>query len=253
MTEGDHHLLHETTEGSEGRYYKVAAIALSICGAMYGTVSHEAGTTIFSLASSVMLIFGIVPPSELAPSGLPRFMGILSRSLRRIFYRGDRVVRIMMIILAVGGSAVICKYGITGFSLLPKYADVVVKRFGAFLVFAAPVIYAASLVSKRIYKLSDKENDLSIRRYELMFYIAVVFFVVTLFISFALFQIETAGLRSDASPDSPLFPKDTPTVLPGLGLDQVKYIWWVCLIWLVWIISLGSCLISRFLERRWQG
>ena len=251
MDESDDHLQHHLTEGEKGRSYKIAAIVLSMCGAVYGGVSHEAGTTIFSLSSSVMLIFAISTPSEIAPSGLSRFMGILSIRLRDIFYKGDHIVRAMMIVLAVGGTAYICKYEITGFSLLPKEVDVVVKRLGPFLAFAAPIIYIASLISKRIYKLSFVKLDPSIRKYELMFYVSVILYAVTLFISFSLFQIETE-LESNASPSSPIFSKDKPTVWPGLGIDEVKYIWWVCVIWVVWIISLGSCLISRFLQRRWQ-
>ncbi len=73
MDEGEHLLQHEASEGRDGRYYKVAAIVLSICGTIYGVVSREAGTIVFSVSSSAMLFFGIVTPSELAPSGLARF------------------------------------------------------------------------------------------------------------------------------------------------------------------------------------
>lgn len=251
MSDGDLDRLQDSLEGSKGLRFKVAAVLLVLFGMIYGAIWGEAGTIIFSISSTVMLLFALVTPSEIAHSVLPRSLGRMSISLRRLFYSGDRGVRIMMIILAIGGTALVCKYGITGFSLLPKYADVVVKRMGAFLAIASPVIYAASLLSKRVYAMSYVELDGTTRRFELMFYVAVILFTSTLFVSFALFQIETA-IVSNAKSDSLIFPKTETTVLPGLDLEQVKYIWWVCVVWLIWIVSLGLCLLSRFFERRWM-
>lgn len=72
-------------------------------------------------------------PLNLRPLDWLDFIETMGRFLRGMFYRSDHAVRIMVLLLAWGGSALICKYEITGFSLLPKYADVVTKRLGAFL------------------------------------------------------------------------------------------------------------------------
>lgn len=252
MSEGDLDRLQDAVEDTKGLRFKVAALLFAMLGTICGMIWKEAGTAIFSLSSMIMLLFSLVSPAEFAQTRLPKILHAIAEALRKVFYRGDHAVRVMMIVLAIGGSAVICKYGITGFSLLPKYADVVVKRLGAFIAIASPIVYAASLVSKRIFAMSSRDLDASIRRYELMFYVAVVLFTATLFVSFSIFQIEKL-LASQASTSSPAFPKDETTVLPGLGIEQIKYVWFVCGIWLVWIVSLGSCLVSRFFERRWMS
>jgi len=251
MAEGAELAREEALESAASRYWKVAAIVLAICGTIYGAKHTETGSVVFSVSSMIMLIFALVPPNELAPAFLPRLVFRLNKGLRGAFQKSDRLVRAFMVAISVGGTALVCKYGITEFSLLPPYLDVVIKRIGPFLVISSCVLYPMSVVSNRIHVLSNVDLDRPIRRYEFLLYVAVLLFCLTVFVACVGFQLE-AEIKSHASPDSPTFPKTRGTILPGFGLEWLKLLGWIGLIWLIWIIGLTACILSRLWEMTWR-
>jgi len=216
MTEESELTRHEALESQTGRNYKVAAILLAICGTIYGAIYHEKGSLVFSISSMVMLIFALVPPNELAPTFLPRLAFRLNKSLRETFQESDRLVRAFMIAISIGGAALVCKYGITQFSLFPPYLDVLVKRIGPFLAVSSCVLYPMSVISNRIHTLSNNNLDQPIRRYEFLLYIAVLLFCVTTFVGSIVFQTE-GNVRSHANPESQYFPSQRQRNFRALG------------------------------------
>lgn len=153
MVEGNE-LPHEALEPSggkettSGRNFRVAALLIVVFGTIYGAVYHEKGSAVFSVSSLVMFILALVPPDDLTPRYLPRLAFRVNQQLRRRFQKSDRLVRAFMIAISIGGTALVCKYGIKGFSLFPPIVDVAVKRFGPFFAISSCVLYPMSVISK---------------------------------------------------------------------------------------------------------
>jgi hypothetical protein len=110
--------------------------------------------------------------------------------LRDFFQKGDQYVRWLLIAIAVGGTALIAKYGITEFSLLPPYVDVLVKRLGPAAALLTVILYSALLISKRVFKLSSSSLDRTFRRNELCFYVCTALLCLTVVMFFAGLPIE---------------------------------------------------------------
>jgi NADH:ubiquinone oxidoreductase subunit 5 (subunit L)/multisubunit Na+/H+ antiporter MnhA subunit len=164
--------------------------------------------------------------------------------IRQAFQYGDKFVRAMMTLLALGATASLVKYGIRNFSMFPDILDVWVKRLGPALAIVSMVIYPAALISKRIFKLSEHAGDEVVRSHELRFYTTVVLFSLTVFILFAGLKVET--LVGSSKPTGAYS-------IEGHEESSIKIMVTFSLIWLVWAISSGACIFSRLLEWEWRG
>jgi hypothetical protein len=159
-----------------------------------------------------------------------------------------------MIFLAIGGTALICKYGIKNFNLLPAYLDLALKRLGPALAINSLILYPASIISKRIFVLSAQKEDRSSRRYEASFYLAVIVFCFTVFVRVGGTKIETFLPTHDGQPPTsiPAF-WEIPIFIEDWSLSiHIDTIDWFALIWLIWIIALAACIFSRFFEWSWR-
>jgi uncharacterized membrane protein len=238
------HLILESENGppepDPSLKYKILGLLVLIVGGVYGIIAGERGSAIFSFSSSTFFLCAILPPKTYRDS---------LESLRTFFQSGDRTIRILMIVLAVGGTALIAKYGITGFSFLPPYVDVIVKRMGPALAVIAVILYPSAIISKRVFVLSTTEKDEALRRVELLYYVAIVLLCATVIIFCACFPIEKDLVSYW---QQGVFKKTGRTELPYLGKDALSVIAYTGLIWAVWAISFASIIVLRFLDWSWR-
>ena len=230
----------------------LAAIAL-VCSGIAGLFESKAGNVIFSLVSSILIFLSIVPddvtsfPRRVAgivvnTTALDLYRVTVSRT-RYAFQYGDSFVRACLMVLAIGGTATICKLGIKNFDMLPPYADLAVKRLGLELALACCLILPASLMSKRIFTLSMHTKDFVVRRYEFRFYVSVILFSVTVLAFGAGFPMEDHIPTHDGKP---------PATMGSYSEDTLRIVACVALIWLVWALGTGACIVSRFYEWTWR-
>ena len=230
---------------------RALSVLCLIIGSIYSISKHEAGGIVFSIIGLIILLFTFVRPSDFMPKFVPRSTVYVGNRLRAFYQKGDKIVRVMMIALCVGGSAAICKFGIQNFSLLPEGLDVAVKRLGPALAGSSIFVYPAFVLSKRVYILSEWRDDFIVRRYEVAFYVAVTLFCLSLFVTMACFKMEDY-IPSAASENSWIYAKNGKSRLPGFDTDLLGKFLWFCCIWSIWAIGLGSCLLLRFFDRTWR-
>lgn len=172
-----------------------------------------------------------------------RKLGLVSAELVRSLFRfGDRIVRFLLIVIAIGGTAVCVKYGITNFHMLPAFLEVWVKRFGPALALIVVTLYPSFLISKRIFFLDINKHDKACAQYEMAFYVSSVMLCVTILTIFSGVPVENFYiLRSSRNNVSFVWNDYQLQVLVSLSV-----------IWLIWLIALGSSIVSRFLEIAWR-
>ncbi|MCA1381450.1 hypothetical protein I6F34_11425 [Bradyrhizobium sp. BRP05] len=224
-----------------------------VLAAAYALATHTTGDAVFSFIGAILLFLSLVPDE--ATSIPKRIAGVvIGTSLldayystvcatRGLFQKGDGFVRGVIMFLAVGGMAFVCKYGIQNFNMLPELLDVALKRMGPAIAIASVVVYPASLISKRIFALSMHTRDPIIRKYEFRFYVAVILFSVTIL---AL----GAGLPIEGK--LPLRLGQTLIELPHWSEGNAWLLLYVAGIWLIWTIGTGACILSRFCEWNWR-
>jgi len=165
----------------------------------------------------------------------------LFSELRNLFHHSDLIVRKFIFILGCIGSALIIDL-VYGLDFLPNSLDLWIKRLAPALILISIALYITSIISKRIYLLSEIEKDSLLRSYEIVYYILVIFFLIYTLIFFLGLPIENS-IPSSREFSKSIFrwPKNI-LKIQGVIVSQ-------CIIWL---ISLSVCIISRYLEWSWM-
>ncbi|MCK1347742.1 MULTISPECIES: hypothetical protein [unclassified Bradyrhizobium] len=246
---------HESPDHKWRNRVRILGILCLALAAAYGVYDHMSGNTVFGFVGIICLV--ITATWDKAGEKIKSFAGILvssstadvvgsiARWTRHFFRHGDYIVRGILLFLAFGATAFICKYFIGNFNLLPPYLDLAVKRLGPSLAIVSLVLYPASLVSKRIFELSAYNFDQVVRRYEFAFYASVALFSITVIALFA-------GVEIEGSDKLPVHSGGTLTKGPTWP-DDTKWLFVkIAVIWLIWVIATGACIISRFFEWSWR-
>ncbi|PDS61384.1 hypothetical protein CO653_33330 [Rhizobium anhuiense] len=203
----------------------IAALLFSIYKLI---TSPIAGDAIFPFIIALLLFFS---EAQFVPKNF-------SSSLRKMFKYGDKYARLSIFVIAVGGTALTIKF-FSGLSLIPDTVDFWFKRSAPPLVATAIVLYISSVLSKVTYYLSDVEKDISINRFEFMYYISIVTFCISIFMAFmGLDYVDTLVTSQVGRTGSP-YVWSTPTL---------KLFFCITIVALIWSICYGLCVFSRFCE-----
>jgi len=207
---------------------KWAAVATLLFGIFRLFTAPTFGDSIFGFIIAFLLFMS---ETKLIPQDLVIYT-------RNIFKYGDKFSRFLLVIIAIGGTALSVKE-VFGLSLLPDWIDSWVKRSGPPLVAITIVVYCASILSKLTFFMSDIERDRIIRRLEFLFYVTVIIFCVSV-LGWNLgwgFWDSFVTSQPSRQPNPLVWPKP---VLHG----------WICatLISLIWVLCYGLCVFSRFCE-----
>jgi hypothetical protein len=236
---------NEPESYSSGRPWKLAGSAIALGYAIYRYLTKEDqagppldnnGDIVFGLVISFLLFWGEL---NFPTYKITRWIrDQLVVPLRTFFAYGDRVARVLMIIIAVGGTALIVKE-VFGLRLIPDTIDFIVKRGGVILLGVTVALYSAMIVSKLSYELSHLRYDNSTVGNELAFYVSIVSFCVT----WALAnggngKIDNLFTHSKTA-------RETPFIWEEFGL---RLTYCLCLISVVWCICFGLNIISRLFE-----
>lgn len=205
-----------------------AAIAVVAFG-MYKLVTAPAvGDSLFSLIVAFLLFFS---EAKFVPS---RF----AIDLRHIFKYGDKYARLLIFIIAIGGTALAIKLYV-GLSLIPDYIDFWFKRSSIPLLSIAILIYISSILSKITFYLSDIKNDISLNRFEFLFYVFVLVFCLFVTLSFlGISYMDTAVTsQTQRAPGDFVWSPYT-----------ARFLLCVTTVSLIWALGYGLCVFSRFCE-----
>jgi hypothetical protein len=166
------------------------------------------------------------------------FRNRIAVPLRKFFGFGDKVARVLMIAISVGGTALVVKK-VFGLNLLPDEYDFIVKRGGAILTGITVALYLAMVVSKLSFELSQVCYDESTMGNELCFYVSIVVFCI----SFALFNSGNPlwDILGSSDPNHHIGP------LPW-GETTLRLSFCLVVISTIWSICFGLNVISRLFE-----
>lgn len=212
-------------------YYKLGAAGVAVIYAIYSAFSQSIGNSLFSIIIAILLLL-----SE--PKFAPRK---IAESARRLFYGSDKLARAFAVVLGIGGSALIIDI-VYGLDFLQDWLDVWVKRLAPALILICIALYVASLISKKIFQLSEINKDSLVRSYELTYYLLVIAFII----SVAVFFI---GLPTEQI--IPTSRKHDPVSL-NWGKNQIKAFGVFISICVVWKTIAVLCIFSRYFEWSWM-
>lgn len=205
-----------------------AAIAVVAFGVYKLITAPAVGDSLFSLIIAFLLFFS---EAKFVPS---RF----AIDLRTLFKYGDKYARLFIFIIAVGGTALTIKIFV-GLPLIPDYVDFWFKRASIPLISMASILYISSILSKITFYLSDIEDDLSLNRFEFLFYVFVIIFCLFVTLSFMGINYMDTAVTSQA--------KRVPSDLVW-GPNTARFLLCVTMVSLIWAIGYGLCVFSRFCE-----
>jgi hypothetical protein len=256
-------VVHDHVDSDLHRQFKVLGCLVGVVYAIYCLFTGLSTNAIFAFILSGFTLLSVIPftPKRIVSDLKSPFLLLISYAkslsfrqivllmtdiVRALFRRGDSLVRFLLIIISIGGTAVVLKYGIRNF-FLPDFIDVWVKRIGPALTLIVIILYPTFRISKRLYIMSMNVQDRVCSRYELAFYVSIVLLCLTILLLFIGLPIETY-YHSTRPKDHP-----TPDVWhydPDSG--WIRYLASIALIWLIWSISFGACIMSRFFEIAWR-
>ncbi len=186
------------------------------------------GDSIFGFIIAGLLFFS---EAKFVPSNVINYT-------RYIFKYGDKYARFLLFLIAIGGTALAVKKTF-GLSLLPDSIDFWIKRSGPPLVIITITIYTSFILSKITFHTSEISQDLSIKRFEFMFYTSVLIFCFSIFfLMMGVNFIENLVSNQPSRPPSSFVWSDT----------NYNVIFCLSLVSLVWSICYGLCVFSRFCE-----
>ena len=256
--------IHKQRTEDLRRQAKLWACVVGLLYAVYAVfTSNQRGNAIFVCIISAFTLISVWPDPGTATNDLSSPVRLLARSIREFSWRKflfavadllrlcfrtcDGFVRLLLMLISVGGTAVVMKYGIRNF-FLPDFIDIWVKRVGPALAILVVILFPTYMISKRIFLLSMNERDAVCRKYELLFYLTIVLLCLTLLVFFVGLPVEDImqymGIKSRRTGGPPAMWRFDPTSL--------RYIGSMCLIWLFWSIGFGACIVSRFFEVAWR-
>ncbi|NKK60255.1 hypothetical protein GFM44_30860 [Rhizobium leguminosarum bv. viciae] len=215
----------DTSAPSWKFWASIAALAFSIYKLITGPV---AGDAIFPFIISLLLFFS---EAKFIPKNF-------ASNLRKIFKYGDNYARLCIFIIAIGGTALSIKL-FAGLSLIPDYVDFWFKRSAPPLVSTAVILYISSILSKVTFYLSDVKIDVSVNRFEFLYYLCVIIFCISITTaSMGVGYMDTAVTSQEDRVESPYIwdPK------------TLRILFCVTTVSLIWSICYGLCVVSRFCE-----
>ena len=223
--------MNENSEGVAKHYYKIGAAGVAVCYAIYSAATKSAGDALFSVIIAILLFLS---EANLAP----RKLAFIARNA---FYKSDCLARRLLVILAIAGSALVLDM-IYGLDFLPSWLDLWVKRIAPAFIIICLVLYFSSVISKRIFLLSEINKDNLIKSYETPFYILTIIFMLAVLIFFLGFPVEQ------------YIPTSRKYVDIGLSWSKnaIKAYGVVISICMVWIVGLAACIFSRYFEWFWM-
>jgi hypothetical protein len=212
--------------------WKLYGAGVALIYAFYRVaIDPSTGDAIFGFVSALFLMAAEIPGLQ-----VPDFI----KPIRNIFDYGDRFARYLLIVIAVGGTALAAKE-FFALRLLPDWMDFVVKRGGAALVPITVAVYLTMVVGKITFTLTNLEKNKSAYVWEFLFYVSTILFCVTFFLANMGFGFWD-NLATGAA-----IRRETPLIWSNYMLK-----FWFCLatVFLVWSACFGLCLLSRYFE--WQ-
>ncbi|HEV2554789.1 MAG TPA: hypothetical protein VGV17_13605 [Bosea sp. (in: a-proteobacteria)] len=208
---------------------------------LYGANEKSTGDFLFGfiLASCDVLEFILTNPAK---TMLPYIIFI-----RKIFRSGDSLSRYSVIIMALGGSALILDriFDINLIKTIPL--DTLIKRIAPIIIINTIVIYVCIIVSKLIFDVSEVRLDNKSLKYEVLLYVSSLNFIIFNAFFWIGFNME----------DKAIFGKIRPTDWnPGGWIDLHesihKFFQAMTLISLIWFIGFLACCLSRYAEFYWK-
>lgn len=211
-------------------YYKLSASGIGVVYSIYAAFSGAVGNSLFSIVIALLLFLSA---AQLAPKQIVE-------KLRRFFYTSDNIARKFIVAIAVGGTALVIDI-VYGLDFLQDWLDTWVKRLAPALILVSVCIYIASIVSKKIYRLSEINKDEFVKPYEISYYLLVFALVVSVTVFFIGVPIEN-HIPSSRQHGS----------LFAWSKDQLKAFSVFITICSVWNVGSLLCIISRYIEWAWM-
>jgi hypothetical protein len=205
-----------------------ASVATLLFGVYKLFTAPTLGDGIFPLIIAVLLFFS---EAKFVPSDF-------AEKLRNLFKYGDKYARLCIFIIAIGGTALAVKLSI-GLSLIPDSVDFWFKRAAPPMIITACVMYLASLLSKLTFYLSDIKLDVSVNRFEFLFYLSA--FLFCFFVALTSMGVGYMDTTVTSQPN-----RQTSGYL--WGLETLKLLICATSISLIWATCYGLCVFSRLCE-----
>ncbi|UWU79062.1 hypothetical protein N2603_11560 [Bradyrhizobium huanghuaihaiense] len=223
-------------ESPAGKEWKIiGAFGTTIWG-LFSVYQNKTGDAIVMFVLSISFLLGELgyPSTHITKA----IGGYIVVPLRRFFGYGDGIARILMIVIAVGGTALIVKKFFE-VSLIPDSIDFIIKRGGISLLGVTVILYIAMVISKFSFELSHLKYDRSIFRHELAFYVASVLLCI-------LWAIVNGG---NGFWDN-LFTSQAKRRTPEYILDDgsIRVLYCLCAVSFVWSICFALNVLSRIFE-----
>jgi hypothetical protein len=104
-------------------------------------------------------------------------------------------------------------------------------------------LFPSYMISKKIFILHMNKQDPVCARWELLFYVSVTLFCIFILVFFLGFPVEDHMLSSRPN---------GPPLMWRFSTEWQRYIGWMSVIWLIWSVGFGGCIVSRFFEVAWR-
>jgi hypothetical protein len=236
---------------SYAKTYKITSALLAVMAALIGFMKNSYGE---ALVITNVAFFALLYDLDKSPEQLLKGM---VDSIRAAFQSSDRLSRALLIVIAIGGTAMIVDY-FYPFQIIPDFMDPVIKRSGIPLVIVTIVLGLTTFTSNLIRRLSEKQNDEIIRGYELCFYVSAILLIIFVVFFWLGFPFEDYwksdkpipsldNSDGDAGTDSAIERIGFPAWPEGIS----TFLMIMSLISLVWFLGFLACIILRYVECYW--
>ena len=158
--------------------------------------------------------------------------------LRQFFKFGDKYARLLLFVIAIGGTALVVKRSF-GLDLLPDSVDFWIKRSGPPLIIVTVSAYLCFILSKLTFKASYVFKDLGVMRFEIMLYF-----------SLCIFCLSSTLLLMGVNFMDTLFSHDPDKKASDIIWSPLWFHIFLCstLVSLICSLCYGLCVLSRYFE-----
>ncbi|MFD2052176.1 hypothetical protein ACFSQT_03290 [Mesorhizobium calcicola] len=234
-------LTKPATPRSRHSNLKLAAAGVSILYAASGIYAKSFGDVFFGIIMAFMAFL------DEYGFDTNRHVDAARQKLQRFYRQGDKIARILVFIIGVGGTALVLD-GIFNLNVIPIDAvDPWIKRLAPALVIAATTLFVVTFFSKFFYQLNVTVADRTSNRIEVALYLTTSLFIVSNTVFWIGINVENMLPSSSIDPNR---------YDPGQWADISP--WWqnfllsLVLISLVWLIASFIWAFSRYAEHYWR-